>query len=416
MISISTYSIIVPPSVRWKAAFVLLSSLVLWAPNKAQAPPPTIAYTSPSYGAIGTQVMIKGKNFGFTQGTSKVTFHGTLSAPLVWNDDWILAHVPEGATPGLVHGKPDELTLERNGGYPSGFWYTVTVRRDGSVIWHGKESVRVKGTVQSRIPLASAAKLFDFAHEMNFFSAREIPYETCVTDGPEVNVTLREDGRERQISSYCQTTEGLGKLADQIDAAARTLRWIFIDGPTLNSLIAAGSFHIAKDGGPFMEGAIEWDRGDVVRILAKQGFNVNARNREQESYLMDAVLRNKPVAAKALLEAGADFAVRSSRLQETPAINAGYRGASMVKLFLDRHAPVNDADSNGNTMLMAAALQGHLDAVQLIVEAGADVNARNARGQTAIAVAEEYREKYYPGLSNQLNAVIDYLQQHGALR
>jgi hypothetical protein len=321
-----------------------------------------------------------------------------------------------GASRPRSNGKRDELTLERNGGYPSGFWYTVTVRKDGSVIWHGRESVRVKGTVQSRIPLASAAKLFDFAHEMNFFSAREVPYETCVTDGPEVNVTLREDGRERQISSYCQTTEGLAKLADQIDTATRTLRWIFIDGPTLNGLIAAGSFHIAKDGVAFMKGAIEWDRGDVVRILAKQGFNVNARNREQEAYLMDAVLRNKPAAAKAFLEAGADLTVRSGTLQDTPAINAGYRSASMVKLFLDRHAPVNDADSNGNNMLMAAASQGHLDAVQLIVEAGADVNAKNAQGQTAISVAEEYREKYYQGLSNQLNAVIDYLQQHGAVR
>ena len=59
--------------------------------------------------------MIKGKNFGFTQGTSKVTFHGTLSAPLVWSDDWILAPVPEGATSGLVQVTVNGMVS--NGGY-----------------------------------------------------------------------------------------------------------------------------------------------------------------------------------------------------------------------------------------------------------------------------------------------------------
>jgi hypothetical protein len=54
--------------------------------------------------------------------------------------------------------------------------------------------------------------------------------------------------------------------------------------------------------------------------------------------------------------------------------------------------------------------------VKLIVEAGASVNARNAQGQTAIGVAEEYRDKYYQGLAKELNQVIDFLQQHGGVR
>src|ERR1700675_3641301 len=111
----STPTIISTPSPCRKAAFVLLSSLILLSPNKAQAPPPTVAYTSPSYGAIGTQVLIKGKNFGFTQGTRKVTFPGSPSAPLIWNEYWILALVPEGATTGLVQVTVNGMVS--NGGY-----------------------------------------------------------------------------------------------------------------------------------------------------------------------------------------------------------------------------------------------------------------------------------------------------------
>src|SRR5690348_4227051 len=132
---------------------------------------------------------------------------------------------------------------------------------------------------------------------------------------------------------------------------------------------------------------------------------------------MAAVLDNKYEAAKALLEAGANPAVRDKERQQPPAINAGYRGAKMVKLFLDRHVPLDDRDWRGTTMLMAAASQGHLDSVRLIREAGADVNVRNKEGQTAIDVAEEYRDKYRKGVpTKDLDDVIDYLLHQGGLR
>jgi ankyrin repeat protein len=67
-------------------------------------------------------------------------------------------------------------------------------------------------------------------------------------------------------------------------------------------------------------------------------------------------------------------------------------------------------------MLMNAASQGHADAVRLIVETGANVNARNAQGQTAIGVAEEYRERFGPQTTSQFNEVINYLGQHGGVR
>ena len=69
----------------------------------AQTPAPVISKLKPESGPVGTNVKIKGSNFGTSPGT--VTFNGT-NAPLNPSSNWeskkIQARVPEGATTGLV--------------------------------------------------------------------------------------------------------------------------------------------------------------------------------------------------------------------------------------------------------------------------------------------------------------------------
>jgi len=64
--------------------------------------PPTITSLSPTSGAVGTSVTIKGTNFGATQGSSVVTFSGTEATPTSWSATSIVAKVPAGATSGNV--------------------------------------------------------------------------------------------------------------------------------------------------------------------------------------------------------------------------------------------------------------------------------------------------------------------------
>src|SRR5207247_5013055 len=61
-------------------------------------PPPTVTSLSPTSGQVGTPVTIAGTNFGATQGTSTVTFNGTLATPTSWSGTSIVAPVPSGAT------------------------------------------------------------------------------------------------------------------------------------------------------------------------------------------------------------------------------------------------------------------------------------------------------------------------------
>jgi hypothetical protein len=64
---------------------------------------PSITSLSPTPAAVGTLVTITGTNFGSVQGTSTVTFNGTLGSSIVsWSATSVVVVVPPGATTGNV--------------------------------------------------------------------------------------------------------------------------------------------------------------------------------------------------------------------------------------------------------------------------------------------------------------------------
>ncbi len=64
--------------------------------------PPAISKLKPISGTVGTNVKIKGTNFGASQGSSTVTFNGTAATPRSWSGSKIIARVPAGATTGNI--------------------------------------------------------------------------------------------------------------------------------------------------------------------------------------------------------------------------------------------------------------------------------------------------------------------------
>ncbi len=88
---------------------VLLAALVLsgcggsGSQLTSSAPAPSIASLSPASAAVAAPVTITGTNFGSTQGTSTITFNGTMTAAAtVWSATSITVLVPAGATTGNV--------------------------------------------------------------------------------------------------------------------------------------------------------------------------------------------------------------------------------------------------------------------------------------------------------------------------
>ena len=105
---------------------------------------------------------------------------------------------------------------------------------------------------------------------------------------------------------------------------------------------------------------------------------------------------------------------------------ASTRGYIMdVKSLLDNGADVNARNNNGQTALMGASWMDHTEIVQLLLENGADVNAKSNDGQTALMIVsdcdEEFME-YFIGLQgdrqvqmmNNKEKIISLLQRYGA--
>jgi hypothetical protein len=61
--------------------------------------------------------------------------------------------------------------------------------------------------------------------------------------------------------------------------------------------------------------------------------------------------------------------------------------ARMLADYIDAGLPVDLANDSGDTLLMLSAYHGHLAAVQVLLERGADPNRANDRGQTPLAGA-----------------------------
>jgi hypothetical protein len=72
-------------------------------------------------------------------------------------------------------------------------------------------------------------------------------------------------------------------------------------------------------------------------------------------------------------------------------IGAAQRGETdFVKQFLAGEMDVNvRLKDSGDTALMRAAKEGHLDTVKVLIEYGADTNIRNKDGETALSLAEK---------------------------
>lgn len=118
-------------------------------------------------------------------------------------------------------------------------------------------------------------------------------------------------------------------------------------------------------------------------ILASREVNVEARNAQDESPLMMAALKGNLDAVKALLARDADV----NKTGWTPlhyAASAGSRQhVAIIALLLENHAYIDATSPNGTTPLMMAAQYGSNDAVQLLLDEGADPTLRNQLKLTA---------------------------------
>lgn len=147
--------------------------------------------------------------------------------------------------------------------------------------------------------------------------------------------------------------------------------------------------------------------GDVdnARKLLSAGADIETRDEQGATLLMLACHSGNLAIAKALLEAGAQVNASDER-GWTPLMKAVYnadmdRGfADVVQVLIDAGADVEKPISYAIRPLMLAAGYGETAVVETLVNAGADVLARNEGGLTALMMV---KQKHYVDVINLLH-------------
>ena len=123
---------------------------------------------------------------------------------------------------------------------------------------------------------------------------------------------------------------------------------------------------------------------ELVRLLLQAGADGNAADRYGATPLTFAAESGSVEIAEALLSAGADVNPDPSTLPtlydgNTPLHGAvgGRNPAAMVALLIQHGGNVDVTDNHGTAPLHMVARSGDVDVAKALIEAGADVNARN---------------------------------------
>jgi ankyrin repeat protein len=131
---------------------------------------------------------------------------------------------------------------------------------------------------------------------------------------------------------------------------------------------------------------------EVDRLLAGDAALANAFSPDGYFPLGLAAFFGHPATVSLLLKCGADIHAVARNQMKVQALHAAVasRRLETVALLLERGAEVNARQQVGYTPLMGAAAGGRDDIVQLLLDHGADPSLVSEDGKTAASVAHEH--------------------------
>jgi len=148
-----------------------------------------------------------------------------------------------------------------------------------------------------------------------------------------------------------------------------------------------------------LDAASMGNRSEIITLLVDAG----ARAAESvagaaltEQGMISAIQDGDVEAVRARLDSGADVNGRLMSASTPLSLAAGYprgrleRQAAMVAILLEEGADVNARNADGSTAFMHAARRGGTKTMALLLEAGADPDARDDGGAHAISYADGY--------------------------
>jgi Domain of unknown function (DUF6438) len=121
------------------------------------------------------------------------------------------------------------LSLERTACYGRCPIYTVTVLRDGTVQWEGRQFVKTTGEATAKLPAATLTALADAFKRADYFSLHDKYDSYDVTDHPSAITSYSDGSKKKTIHHYHgdrSAPEKLSELESRIDELVGTSKWI----------------------------------------------------------------------------------------------------------------------------------------------------------------------------------------------
>jgi ankyrin repeat protein len=178
-------------------------------------------------------------------------------------------------------------------------------------------------------------------------------------------------------------------------------------------LLAAGASLEARDGlgtMPLAHAARAGQRA-LVELFLDRGAGINARDISGSTALYLAAESERPATVSLLLARDASPELQG-RSGLTPLAVAAFKGNDRIaEQLLSRHADPNVPDGAGRTAMTHAAVRGFAEIVRRLLDAGVDVNRRYRNNLTALMWGASYEEGV--GI-RAAEGVIDLLLRAGA--